>query len=393
MFEGGPEGAREVLSAIAGSMITVTGVVFSVTIVALTLASQQFGPRLLRHFIRDRGNQAVLGTFISTFLYCLLVLRTVRGTDETTYVPYISVSIGVIFAVASVGVLIYFIHHVATLIQAPIIVAAVAEELDESIQTVFPHERQERGDGIPAGDVFQIPQGFDVESSPVTYRKSGYLQAIDEESLIEVAEKYDLLLRLTCRAGDFVVAGSGVVMVWPGDTLDERIEAEIADSFIIGAQRTPTQDPGFLFDELAEMAVRSLSPSVNDPFTAMNCIDHLSSSLVKLGNRQPCSIYINGGDGRLRIVANRFSFGEAVSKTFGHIRQYSTSNAPVTNHLLDALRRIALLVPDKGCRLELFRQAVMIKSGSKNLQEEADLREVEARFDTLAGILNCHEEN
>lgn len=388
IFGGGPEGAREVLSAIASSMITVTGVVFSITIVALTLASQQFGPRLLRHFIRDKGSQVVLGVFISTFLFCLLVLRTVRGTTDTTYVPHISVTIGVILAVVSVGFLIYYIHHVAQLIQAPHVVVAAARELEHSIHRVFPQEREERVAEKPEGEVFEVPQGSDSESLPVTVSESGYLEAVDEESLMEEATKRDLLVRLQFRAGDFVVAGSTIARVWPGDSLDEELEAKIRDSLLLGAYRTPTQDPGFLFDELAEMTVRSLSPSINDPFTAMNCTDHLSRALVNLGNRHPLSVFMRDEGGKLRIIRHTFSFEQAVNKTFGHIRQYSLSSAPVTNHLLHALRAIALLVHDGECRQELLRQAIMIRRGSCALPEEADRKEAEAAFEALMEVLN-----
>ena len=133
VYTGGPEGARAVLSTIAGSMITVAGVTFSITIVALTLASQQFGPRLLRSFLRDLGNQIVLGTFVSTFVYCLLVLRTVRGNDDAQFVPHLAVTLGVVLAMLSLGVLIFFIHHVSTSIQASQIIASVAADLEASI--------------------------------------------------------------------------------------------------------------------------------------------------------------------------------------------------------------------------------------------------------------------
>ncbi len=140
IYTRGPDGARAVLSTIAGSMITVAGVVFSVTIVALSLASNQFGPRLLRNFMRDRGNQIVLGTFVATYLYCLLVMRTVQGMDGSQFVPHLSVTVAILMAVASLGVLIYFIHHVAVSIQAPELIANVAHELHEAIDRLFPEE-------------------------------------------------------------------------------------------------------------------------------------------------------------------------------------------------------------------------------------------------------------
>jgi uncharacterized membrane protein len=186
VYTGGPEGARAVLSTIAGSMITVAGVTFSITIVALTLASQQFGPRLLRNFLRDLGNQIVLGTFVSTFLYCLLVLRTIRGTDDSEFVPHLAVTLGVVLAMLSLGVLIFFIHHVATSIQASRIIAKVASDLEVAANQLFP-DRLGHADTDVAeeADPAAIVSAGTGDSRTVHATMAGYVQAIDGERLMD----------------------------------------------------------------------------------------------------------------------------------------------------------------------------------------------------------------
>ncbi len=214
-YAGGPDGARSLLSTIAGSMITVAGVVFSITIVALTLASSQFGPRLLRNFIRDRGNQAVLGTFIATFIYCLLVLRAVRGNEEGQFVPSISVLVGVVLALISLGVLIYFIHHSAMSIQATQVVAAVTQDLLGTIDRVFPDKLG--NSDVHSGDQPDVLDHFDngTDVVQITARNSGYIMAIDTDELLRQAQKADLVIRLMRRPGQFTVEGDLVAKAWP----------------------------------------------------------------------------------------------------------------------------------------------------------------------------------
>ena len=208
IYAGGPDGARTLLSTIAGSMITVAGTAFSITIVALTLASSQFGPRLLRNFMRDTGNQVVLGTFIATFIYCLLVLRTVRGDDYNVFVPQISVTVGIVLAMTSIGVLIYFIHHASTSIQAWHVIGEVGSDLDKAIDRLFPQKIGYGGAGDKRRWVEEIPVGFDREASPILATSSGYLQAIDDDKLMKIAKSKQLLVRIKHRPGKFVVKGS-----------------------------------------------------------------------------------------------------------------------------------------------------------------------------------------
>jgi uncharacterized membrane protein len=182
IWSGGAEGARELLGTVAGSTITVAGVIFSMTLVVLSLTSQQFGPRLLRQFMGDRGTQVVLGMFVATFVFCLLVLRTVRSMEETRFVPYLSVTLAVLFMLASLGVLIYFIHHVAQLIQAPRVVSRVGEDLLAAINRVFPEQLGEAAAADeqkgPAG---WLPEDFEDRACRIEARENGYLQVINVE--------------------------------------------------------------------------------------------------------------------------------------------------------------------------------------------------------------------
>jgi uncharacterized membrane protein len=202
LYEFGPEGARAVLSAIATSMITVAGLTFSMTMLTLQLASSQFGPRLLRSFMRDRGNQIVLGTFTSTFLYCLLVLRAVRGTEGSSFVPHLSVILGVLLAALSLAVLIFFIHHVATSIRIETVLADLADETRAAIDRLYPDEigqDRPRRDGLP--DRWPFPEELGPRTKTIRLEEGGYLQLIDDNALMRIASEHDLLLRIEARPG------------------------------------------------------------------------------------------------------------------------------------------------------------------------------------------------
>jgi hypothetical protein len=263
LYRGGMDGSQAVLATIAGSMITVAGVTFSVVIVAFTLASTQFGPRILLTFMRDLGNQVVLGTFIATFVYCLVVLWTTGGSDHPSDIPALSVALAVGMALASLGVLIYFVHHAAASIQAPNIVAEVGRDLDAAIGRFFTGEMQ-TGSASPAPAAV-LPECFEEEARPLPAAASGYLQAVDEAGLMAVARQRDVVLRLNFRPGDFVTCGSALAHGWPPERTDSVVAAEVEVAFLLGNQRTPAQDVGFVVNQLVEVAVRALSPGHQRP--------------------------------------------------------------------------------------------------------------------------------
>jgi len=390
LYAGGPEGARSILSTIAGSMITVAGVAFSITIVALTLASSQFGPRLLRNFMRDTGNQIVLGTFIATFIYCLLVLRSVYSVGGHDFVPGISVTFAIALAVANVGVLIYFIHHVSTSIHADRVIAAVYNELSEHIQRLFPEElgyelEQSKNDRNKP----QPTEGSYNYAWDIAALKSGYLQALDSDSLLKIAEEHDMLIDLQFRPGEFIVVGTALAKVKSAEHLKENLVEQIASSFILGPQRTPEQDAEFAIHQLVEVAIRALSPGINDPFTAITCIDHLGSALCILTGRVFPSPYRYDEEGNLRFIAKPLTFEGITNAAFDQIRQYGRTSVAVTIRLLERLKTIAAHTRNSEQRQAILRQADMIARASQDsLPEKNDRDDLQQRYQDFLDALN-----
>ena len=381
-YSGGAEGASLLLGTVAGSMIAIAGTVFSMTLVALSLASSQLGPRLLRNFMRDTANQVVLGTFVATFVYCLLVLRTIRRADEVAFVPHLSVSFGVLLAMVSIGVLIYFIHHVSVSIQADEVVARVGRELEHGIDRLFPGHL-----GKPVSEVSQAPSEADLsaafarEARPVGALADGYLQQIDADALMALAAEEDLLLRLERRPGHYLVKGRAMVMVWPGDRVTETLVDKLNAAFVLGNQRTVGQDVEFSFQQLVEIAVRALSPGINDPFTAIACVDRLGSGLCRVAERDMPSDRRFDSHGRLRLVAPGPSFAGIVDTAFDQIRQSARSNPAVAIRMLEAIAQVTGHVHRAQDVVCLQRHARMIVRGARvAVPDPDDLLDVEAAF-------------
>ncbi len=339
-----PDGARALLSTVAGSLITVAGVVFSMTLVGLSLASQQFGPRLVGNFMRDRGNQLVLGTFVATFLYCLMVLRTVRSADVTAgtaaFVPHTSVAVALVLTLTSLGVLIYFIHHTAESIQVSYVLARVGRALTQQI-LAFPEGANEGApEGSPVTDAPpELPEGFSAEAVTLRAQRAGYVQAIDLAGLVALAQEHDAVVRLHHPPGSFLMLDGPLADVFP-EQASEALAGRIEGSYVLGAVRTPQQDPYFLFDQLLEVAVRALSPGINDPFTAISCIDRMAESLNLLARRRLPSTFLTDDEGALRLVVPRPEIGELVEHLFGELRAHGAADPMVARHLALTLRRM-----------------------------------------------------
>lgn len=338
LYSFGPEGARAVLSAIASSMITVAGLTFSITMLTLQLASSQFGPRLLRNFMRDRGNQLVLGTFIATFVYCLLVLRTVRGTEVSSFVPHLSVAVGVLLAIASLAVLIYFIHHVATSIRIESVLAELAAETRSTIDRLYP-ARLGRSPAPAQIDSFQgcaSPQ-MEFPTRAICARRSGYVQRIDEAALMRIATRSDLVVRVEARPGRFVPEGAPLLSIWPRQCISDEVAAQLQDLLIIGADRTPYQDLAFSIRRIVEIAQRALSPGINDPTTALYCIDRLSEALNHLADRDMPSPMRFDDRGNLRVLSDVNTLEEMARPALTAIARYGIGDADVVQHLLEVI--------------------------------------------------------
>jgi uncharacterized membrane protein len=385
VFGGHASGAQEVLSTIASSMITVAGVVFSITIVALSLASQQFGPRLLRNFMRDRGNQLVLGTFISTYVFCLLVLRTVRSGDDAQFIPNIGVTTALGLAIVSLAVLIYYIHHIAESINASHLIGSVHDELVLTLHELYPRHL---GDAAPVEEArAELPENFDAEAVPIVARESGYVAGLDADRLLQAACEADLIIRLAEKPGRYVQRNAPIAFIWPEVNLTQRSRNDILASIEIGRARTPTQDPEFLVDQLVEVALRALSPSLNDPFTAVTCIDHLGDALARLAGRAMPSPYRNDSQGNLRVVTDPLLFGQMMDGAFSQIRQSGGEHPAVVIRLLEVLMRLVPYISLADRIEDVERHGRMIAALIPGFPEELDRRDAEQRVQALESLL------
>ncbi len=341
-FEGGHEGAREVLGVIAASMIGVAGVTFSITIVAFSLAATQFGPRVLRNLMRDRGNQLTLGVFLATFVYAVLVQRTVRGGDAE-FVPDTAVTVGVLLALASIGVLIYFIHHAAESIQAPTLLANVGRELVEGVEVML-------GDrvGLRVTDDWDeftplrdgLPAALVDERACLLAPRSGYVQGLDLRKLLECATERDLVIRVVRRPGHFVLAGDPLLEIWPREG-GERVLGRLEDDVVVGRFRTQQQDPMFALNQLVQVALRALSPSLNDPFTAMTALDWIGAGLARLVEGPAPAPWRYDDEGRLRVIADTPSVEEFAERALGGIRNACRDNPLGLLHLIQTVQTAA----------------------------------------------------
>lgn len=337
-FGGGADGARGVLEAIAGSLVTVTGTIFSLTIVALQLASTQFTPRVLRTFTRDRGVQAVLGVLIGAFTYALLVLRAVRSqsSDGDRFVPGISVVVAILLALVSVGFLIYFIDHVAHAIRASAVIARVTADGHGLLARRFP-------DGVGQSTVDCAPP--DDAPAVVTATTSGYLHYLAAASLFGLPTDDDITIRAENMVGAFVLTGEPLASVWPASALSDKRTAAVRGSFALGPERTLQQDVELPLRQLADIAVKALSPGVNDPTTAIACIDRLAELVLGAARRgEPAAAY-RRENSSVRLVIPAPSFAQLCETAFAQVRQFGAGDAIVAAHLRDVLQRARSLAP------------------------------------------------
>jgi len=347
IFGATPEGSRSMLSGIATSMITVAGVTFSITVVAVTQASSQYTPRILRNFMRDRANQVVLGIFVGIFAYCIVVLRTIRDADGLSYVPSLAVLLGVLLAIVGIGVLIFFVHHIATSLQASEITARITRETMAGIERIHQPEADAPAAWRDPEDVLAAvaPDAWRAIGSPAT----GYVQHLDVEAMVRWAFEHDLLVRAERTAGDFVIAGVPAAWIAPHpragaaaaaarniDGLCERL----GGLYSIGTYRTTTQDVAFGIRQLVDIALKALSPGINDTTTASTCVDYLGAILVKLANRSIETV-MRSDDGLVRVVRLRPTFESLLHLACVEIRQNARGNTSVLAHQLEALATVA----------------------------------------------------
>lgn len=380
---GSADAARQILTTLAAAVITVVGVVFSITIVTLTLASTQFGPRMLRNFIRDRGTQFTLGTFVATFVYATLVLISIGpGAGPNAFVPHLSMSIAVALVTISMGVLIYFIHHIATSIQLPQVIASIARDLSHAIDAESDVDRggPEAGPSVP-----ELVARMEESGGVVPAPASGYLQFIRHKTLIGLAAEKGAVIRLHHRPGHFVVGGHPMATVWPAGAAPS-VSSALRRAHISGPSRTLAQDLAFAVDQLVEIALRALSPAVNDTFTALTCIDWLGDSLCRVTLRwRPLHVH-RDSHGYVRLITDDVSYTRLVERAFEKIRQAGRGMPAVMIRQLEALTKILDHTTQPEQRQLLLDQATMIyRSSVESVPEPCDLADIQREYDLVLG--------
>ncbi len=386
-FEGSrPEGARAQLTVIASGMIAISSTVFAITIAAVAYASGNYGPRLLNNFMNDRGNQVSLGIFIATFVYNLLVLRTVRNTEEapapgetaaeaaSAFVPQLSMLVSSASVMLAVAMLVYFLHHIPASIRINTVLGGIGRRLIADIEDRFPAQ---------GGSEEPPPQ---AGGEPIAATGVGYVEIIDFHELDSLARRHGAIFSLAVRTGDFIHPHLPVVDVSPGPA-DPALAAAVLDCFSLGNSRTPEQDLEFLIDELVEIGLRALSPGVNDPFTAVTSLHWQAAALARLADRNLVEGPEQQGYDKERVRPIADDFGHYLNRSFGAMRP-SVAGSPIAAKIfLEALAGIAVGATSRRRRTALLeearllgRQAALELEGPAWEELQARLLEVEDRL-------------
>ena len=386
VISGTADAARQILTTIAAAVITVVTLVFSITIVTLTLASTQFGPRMLRNFIRDRITQLTLGSFVATFVYAILALVSIGPGGHGEFVPHASITMTMALVLVDVVVLVVFIDHIAKSIQLPQVIASIAQDLSQAIEAEA---------ALPAGNVAKAGPSLsemltrlDEDSGVVRAPSSGYLQYVRISTLIDISSRSHAVIRLLHRPGHFVVEGEPLANVWPA-AATPGVARALGGAHATGPHRTLTQDLSFAVDQLVEIAIRALSPAVNDTFTALACIDWLGDGLGKIADRwRPAAVHRDGA-GHVRVITVTVNFPRLVERAHDKIRQASRGMPAVMIRQLDGLAKVMAYTSTPQQRELLLEQAAMIlRASEESVPEEADRSDVHRHYDRVLAAPN-----
>jgi uncharacterized membrane protein len=371
-----PQAAQVVLSVIAASIMTVVSIVFAIVLMTLTLASMQFSPRIIVSFARDRVTQWTLGVFLGTFLYCIAALPAARSLPHP-FAPVATVLGAMLLAVACVAWLLYFIHHISQAISVNQIVDRIASETEAMIDEMMPHPRRP----TRMADNDQIDPG--TWETPVLSDVSGYIRFIDTRQLVDRAKFYRVKIQVLRRVGQFVPAGIPLMMVYKGERLSSEGISELRGTFDIGPSRTLQQDLEFGVLQIVDIALKAISPAVNDPSTAISCVDQLSRILIRFACRELPESTLYDPPGVIRVSIQWTDFDRMVDAAFEQIRLYSQSDMAVSLRLLRALGDIAVSTPDLQYRRTLAERGRRIVAGCAQKLGELELREMRVRLATL----------
>lgn len=369
LYSGNAEDAPQFLASLVTAMITMATLVISITMVVLTLAAQQLGPRLIRSFMADRRTQLTLGLFVATVIYLLLVLRSAYGSLEK--VPNLAVTGGTILVLLCLVALLVFVHHLARSIIADHTIDRVGAALDADVARL-----------LPASDFEQkqppTKRPSDIGTT-LTLTSSGYVQALDHHGLVSIAKEADAVIEISFKPGRHVVEGTTFAWIAPPDAASEDMASRVQACLMLGGERASVQDLETSIRQLVEVALRALSPSISDPFTATAVVDRLTMSLAKIMQRGPAQCVWTDEDGTVRLLAPRSTFAETVEEAFRQIRQHGHDEPAVLIRLVESLGQL-LTLANKDQKPVLEKQIeIVLETGRRNITQKQDLETLEAR--------------
>jgi uncharacterized membrane protein len=370
VLSGTPGEMRSALLSMAGTVLATAGVVFTLLTLPLSTVAAQYGSRLLRLFLGDRTTQFVLGMFVATFVYCIAAALSIPPADVAPESPQLTASLGVYLMLATFATLILLVQHISTMLQAPNIAAAAGVELQNVVSAEISNEVTSGDEG--SGRLDARPNSEDapialaeIDGYPIRARSTGYIQFVDPDTLLTLAREKDLIIRLLRRPGHYIWSGAVVALVSPADRVDEQLDKLIRRAFQVGNGRTPTQDIEYAVNQLTEMAVRAMSPAINDPFTAMTCLDHVGYGLMEFIRQGRKGSHYYDRDGKLRLVLEPVTLEVLLDAAFDMLRHASCDNASVLLHMLKVIDLIGQEVKTPEARQQLLRHVSLIQAESQ----------------------------
>jgi uncharacterized membrane protein len=355
---------RTMLVSMAATILGTAGVVFSLLTLPLSTVAAQYGSRLLCIFLGDRTTQFVLGMFVGTFVYCFAAALSILPAELEPEGPQLTVTVGLYLMLATFASLILLIQHISTMLQAPNIAASAGAELLDIVRMEILYEGANVADQSKT-DRDTLGALKEAEAYPVRLGEAGYIQYIDPEYMLTLAHEQDFVIRLLLKPGGFVRQGSTVAQVWPASRVDKRLDQRLRRAFQVGNMRTPTQDTEYAINQLVEVAVRAMSPAINDPFTAMTCLDHIGNGLALFVQQGRDTSYIHDRDGKLRLIFEPVTFAGLLCASFDMLRHASCDNATVLIHLLETIEAIGQETKSSEARQELLRHVHLVQADSQ----------------------------
>ncbi len=386
---GGIDDARAILSAMLGSVSTVLALIFSVALLVLSMVATLFGPRLLYRFLEDWVTQFTIGLFMATFIYLCLVFLVTHQDAKSTFIPQVSLITGWFLVIISFGFLVYYSHRIAVAVQNPDLVARISDDLRAEFVKCRVDEGNERAGTPPAPALVQQHR---AEGAHFTSPRSGYLQTIDHGNLMAAARQADAVVHVLFRPGQFVLRGEPLVCVYRGDRLVE-LKDSIERFVRLGKHRTMKQDVEFGIAQIVEIAIRALSPAINDTFTGIACVDYVGDALVGIAEEPPPNEYWYDDARTFRLSVPPLRLERLIKMGFDQIRQAAADNPAVLIRMLQTIGRIAPRMKQEGPRRAFMEQATAIReSAASRILVKIDRDDIEAAWQRAARDNNSQDD-